>query len=290
MENDEISKGRELLNLRKTGHTFPGDTSTQTARHAMVILAMGGLRKVGSTLLTDDRLGWDIYSLAAQKRSENHKYPKFFMLSGASLVCMLIQILVPILLFYRAVTDEEAELTWDTYIARILFVLYAAFAEVASWELDREDRVVAWLSFFPEYGIKRLILGRFVNQMSKLMTTVATIGLIVNSFTVFDVTLNSLALYYILDLDDNLVDENTMERIRNFHEEEYLTIKSKLALEYRQSWFDDSLLPKIQELPARYFLVAAHQVGYLSGAMLAGAFIFIIFAPWFVSVSEGGFQ
>lgn len=120
------------------------------------------------------------------------------------------------------------------------------------------------------------------------MTTIATIGLIVNSFTVFDVTLNSLALYYILDLDDNLVDENAMERIRNFHEEEYLMLKSKLALEYRQPWFDDSKLPRIQELPARYFLLVSQQIGYLCGAMLIGAVGFTLLAPWFVL--EGGFE
>ena len=174
---------REVEPLLQTGHLFPGDyTSTPMARRAMVILAMAGLRKAGFTILTDDIFGWDIYSLASQKRS-GLSFHDYLKLNGASLVCMLIQILVPLLLSYRAVTDEDDTLTWDTYVARIIFLLYAGFKEMSTWGIDREERVVAWLCFFPDFSTKKLIWGRGINQISKVITTVATIGLIVNSYT-----------------------------------------------------------------------------------------------------------
>jgi len=283
------ARERELQPLTKSGHLFPGNyQSTPLARRAMVILALCGLRKAGSTILTEDRLGWDIYSLAAQKRTENNPLSAYVLLTCASIVCMVVQVLVPILLCYRAIGEEDGDLTWDTYCARIFFLLYAAFAEISTWGLDTEDRVVAWLCFFPEFGIKRLVLGRIVNQLSKLITTVATIGLIVNSYSVFDVTLNSLALYYILNVDDDLVSDSALEGIRSFQEEQYITIKAKLALEYREPWFEDEHLPGITELPARYFLLASKRIGHFSLLMLCGAIIFAIFVPWFVS--DGGFD
>ena len=104
----------------------------------------------------------------------------------------------------------------------------------------------------------------------------------------FDVTLNSLALYYILELDDQLVDETALDRIRNIQEEHYLNIKSKLALEYRQPHYVDLHLPKIQELPARYFLLVSRRVGDFSLLMLCGAVLYSAIAPWFVS--KGGFE
>ena len=141
---DACNDEREFLDLRKCGHLFSGDyTSTPLARRAMVILAICGLRKAGYTILTDDRLGWDIYSLAAQKTSERHSRHKSLMLMGASIVCSFIQVVIPVFLFYQAVSEEKEKLQWDTYIARVVFLSYAAFAEVTSWELDREDRVVA---------------------------------------------------------------------------------------------------------------------------------------------------
>jgi len=286
---DGTSKERELQPLLESGNLFSGDyKATPFARRAMVILAMAGLRKAGSTILTEESEGWDVYTLSAQKRGKNHPLTSYFMLTGASFVCMLVQTLIPILLCYRAITEEDSQLTWDTYCARIFFLFYAAFAEASSWGLDREERVVAWLCFFPEFSVKRLVWGRVINQASRIMTTVATIGLIQNSFTVFDVTLNSLALYYILNVDDDLVSTAALERIRNHQEEAYVTIKAKMALKYREPWFEDMHLPRIQELPSRYFLLVSRRIGHFSLLMLCGAIIYAIFVPWFVS--KGGFD
>jgi hypothetical protein len=74
---------------------------------------------------------------------------------------------------------------------------------------------------------------------------VAMIILMIRSSTVFDVTLNALALYFIVDVDDELVDDRTLEEQKLHQRRELFILKSKTVPEYQLSSYEDEELRKI---------------------------------------------
>ena len=63
----------------------------------------------------------------------------------------------------------------------------------------------------PEFNHYRLLAGVFINLFAKASLSVGIIILLRFSFSVIDVTLNALALYFILDLDNYLVSTTTLD-------------------------------------------------------------------------------
>ena len=256
---DDASGGEhELLPLREDAPLFQGDyANTVMARRVINILVIAGLRKVSYNNIAATVDGWDIYSIASGANVVLGKYQRNAMYLAA-IVCALIQLITPTFLIYRAILSEAESLTWDVYAVRFLFGLYAIFYEYKTWDIDNVERVVGWLCFLPEFDTRKVILGMAINKLSKVVVSVAIVTLMWRSFSITDVTLNALALYFIVDVDNNLVNARVLETIRSYQQKEYLNIKSKTAVEYYLPGFEEKKMPKVKDLPARYFQIASH--------------------------------
>ena len=102
----------------------------------------------------------------------------------------------------------------------------------------------------------------------------------IRSTTVFDVTLNALALYFIQDVDDELVDNRTLEEHILRQRSKLFTLKSKIALEYQYPSFDEDDLSKIKNLPSKYFAIASNKVSSATIAMLVLGCLWMIAEPF----------
>ena len=184
-----------------------------------------GLRKIILDVVLEDADGWDVYDMAAGKACvfEKRKFAHRRLQLGA-VICALIQIVVPAFLIYRGSTRPEEDLTWDVYIARLLFCLYAIAFEGKTWGVDNGDRVSCLLCFLPEFRSSQLIAGMLINKISIIVVDAAIVILMLRSYTSFDVTLNALALYFILEIDDDLVDDEDMNSIRTYQKDELRAI------------------------------------------------------------------
>ena len=154
------------------------------------------------------------------------------------------------------------------------------FYEAKTWEVDNGDRVTGWLCFLPEFSPPRLVFGMLLNKLSKLNVAVAIIVLMARSTTAFDVTLNALALYFIVDVDDELVDDRILEEQKRYHKREMFIMKSKTALEYQLPSFEDDELPRLRSLPAKYFRVASTKVSTATIVFLTCGCLWMIVEPW----------
>ena len=83
------------------------------------------------------------------------------------------------------------------------------------------------LCFLPEFRSSQLIAGMLINKLSIIVVDVAIVILMLRSYTSFDVTLNALALYFILEIDDDLVDDEDMNSIRTYQKEQLRAIVSE---------------------------------------------------------------
>jgi hypothetical protein len=182
----------------------------------ITILALVGLRKVSYDTVMEDPDGWDIYDIAAGDIVA-HKHGAHYWIRLSAIVSFLIQVVLPILIVYRGVTGQwrEENLAWDVYLARLFFGLYFIFFETKTWDIDNRDRVNGWLCYLPEFSTRKLNVGMLINKISLLVVSVAVIVLMLRTYTVADVALNALALYFILEVDDNLVDVRESETISN---------------------------------------------------------------------------
>jgi hypothetical protein len=269
----------ELLPLRKDAGPFHGDYNTTImARRVITILALAGLRKVSYDTVMEDPDGWDIYDIAAGDIVA-HKHGAHYWIRLSAIVSFLIQVVLPILIVYRGVTGQwrEENLAWDVYLARLFFGLYFIFFEAKTWDIDNGDRVTGWLCYLPEFSTRKLIVGMLINKISLLVVSVAVIVLMLRTYTVADVALNALALYFILEVDNNLVDVRLLEKARLYQLDEFLIIKSKTTLEYRMPWFLDDDLPQIRDA---YFIIASHWFSTLAITVVSVGCIWMFVEPW----------
>ncbi len=207
-----LAEDREILPLRH-GQAFIGTYEmSRSACRAFHFLAIAGLRKVSiEEVFTSDE-PWDIYNIAAGY-SGVLNVPTI-----TAITCMFVQTASPILLGVRAFysqDDDGDELIFVVYITRIFFALYAVFYELKlQSDYSDETRLSSFLSMLPEFSPGRLLVGLFINLGAKLSLSVGIVILLWNSYTVIDVTLNSLALYFILDLDNYLVSLVNLDEYR----------------------------------------------------------------------------
>ena len=194
-----------------------------------------GLRKIILDIVLEDADGWDVYDMAAGKACvfEKRKFAHRRLQLGA-IICAMIQIIVPAFLIYRGSARPEEDLTWDVYIARLLFCFYAIAFEGKTWGVDNGDRVSCLLCFLPEFRSYQLIAGMLINKLSIIVVDVAIVILMLRSYTSFDVTLNALALYFILEIDDDLVDDEDMNSIRTYQKEQLHAIASENVFQAKQ--------------------------------------------------------
>lgn len=173
--------------------------------------------------MTDDRL-WDIYDLASATKS----------LWNIETITAFFCILGPIALAARAFyTDEEEQIHIVVYLCRLAFAIYAVFYEVKLQnESAEKERLVLFLSMIPEFSSYQLLIGLLINVVSKICLSVAIIILLWFSYSVIDVTLNALALYFILEIDDYLVSSSNLEKYRKQQQDLFFQMKYVLSRDY----------------------------------------------------------
>ena len=177
--------------------------------------------------MVDGKL-WDIYDIAAAQNGYLN------IPSVTSIFCMIIQVVAPICLAVRAFyTDEGKDLNIIVYIVRLFFGVYAVLYELKLQnESGEKERLILFLSMLPEFNSRRLLFGLFVNVMSKIVLSIGIIVLLCYSYTVIDVTLNALALYFILDVDDYLVSSTSLSGHRKNQEDALFRMKYVASRSY----------------------------------------------------------
>ena len=241
-----------------------------------------GLRRIILDVVLEDADGWDVYDMAAAKACvfEKRKLAHHRLQWGA-LICALIQTVVPAFLIYRGSTRPEEDLTWDVYIARLLFCLYAIAFEGKTWGVDNGDRVSCLLGFLPDFRSSQLIAGMLINKLSIIMVDVAIVILMLRSYTSFDVTLNALALYFILEIDDDLVDDEDMNSIRTYQKEKLtaivsIDIGSKQVVKYASRTLDNS--PEV--ISSQFFLMVSQLTSSFAIFLLTMGAIWMVVEPF----------
>ena len=279
----------ELLPLRHDGTAlFRGADScfqpTDMARRVVTLLAAVGLRNIMVETVLQDKDGWDIYDVGAAGATATvfKRGREATLVSLSTMVCGGIQMVVPMFVIYRSLTQTTEDLDWDVYLTRLAFGLYFIFFETTTWDNDNGDRVTGCLCFLPEFDTRRLLLGMLINKISMVVTDAAIIALVLRTFTVVDVTLNAMALFFLLEVDDTLVSYRDMEAIRRYQQKELFNIKAKAA-----SWLNteevvvlEEDMPKIGDLPAWYFRIASRNVSTLAITILSGGCVWMIMEPF----------
>lgn len=251
--------------------------NTPQANQVVSKLVDIGLRKIILDVVLEDTDGWDVYDIASGKACvlEKRKFAHHRLQLGA-IICALIQIIIPVFLIYRGSTRPEEDLTWDVYIARLLFCFYAIAFEGKSWGVDNGDRVSCLLCFLPEFRSSQLIAGMLVNKLSILVVDVAIVILMLRSYTSFDVTLNALALYFILEIDDDLVDDEDMNSIRNYQKGQLRAVESDCFFYTSRALVDTT--EKV--IPAQFFVTVAHLASSFAVFVLALGATWMICEPF----------
>lgn len=185
--------------------------------------------------MVDGKL-WDIHDIAAAQDGYLN------IPSVTSIFCMILQVVAPICLAVRAFyTDEEKDLNITVYITRLLFGVYAVLYELKLQnESGEKERLIMFLSMLPEFNSRRLLFGLFVNMMSKIVLSIGIIVLLCYSYTVIDVTLNALALYFILDVDDYLVSSTSLSIHRKNQEDAFFRMKYIVSRSYYEEDWEQS--------------------------------------------------
>ena len=242
-----------------------------------------GLRRIILDVVLEDADGWDVYDMAAAKACvfEKRKLAHHRLQWGA-LICALIQTVVPAFLIYRGSTRPEEDLTWDVYIARLLFCLYAIAFEGKTWGVDNGDRVSCLLGFLPEFRSSQLIAGMLINKLSIIVVDVAIVILMLRSYTSFDVTLNALALYFILEIDDDLVDDEDMNSIRTYQKEKIRAIASNGIFEPKQvgGHASQNLDDTGEVISSQFFVIVSHLTSSFAIFLLTMGAIWMIVEPF----------
>mmetsp|Transcript_13791 Transcript_13791/g.22935 ORF Transcript_13791/g.22935 Transcript_13791/m.22935 type:complete len:110 (-) Transcript_13791:215-544(-) len=88
------------------------------------------------------------------------------------------------------------------------------------------------------------------------------------SYTVFDVTINALALYFNLEADDDLVDDEDMNSIRHYQKEQLNVIQSKQASEFKHGRSpggnEECTNTWEESIRAQYFSMVSHGASSLA--------------------------
>ena len=209
------------------------EKASKQADQILNILATVGFRRILMDVILEDEDRWEIYDLAAGRPSIFGRLSHIRIQMGA-LVCAIIQLSVPVFFIFRkGPIPPEEDLTWDVYVSRLFFTLYAISFEMRSWSVDDGDRITAWLCRLPEFRSGELILGMLINKLSIIVVDVAFVILMLRSYTVFDVTIDALALHFLLKIDDDLVNEGDLNSIFNYQKRKLHKLKTQTE-EYLQ--------------------------------------------------------
>ena len=197
----------------RTDRLFEGSQSqclvqflTKAGLHRLAVSELHGLEQ------------WDVYQVTAGLHGES-----FYKAAGLAVLCACTQMTAPVLLLAQSFAggsveerlEAEAEAaeggfvyvlaTTSLPVLRILFALYGAAYEYRMLN-DNSDSVklTCFLAALPGYSTCILLLGFLMNLLARVLVAVGMVMIIGESDNASDIVLNALALFFIVQLDNDL--------------------------------------------------------------------------------------
>ena len=229
--SDEIGQLAIASALRDTELLYEMGLATQAGHYedaeskvVVEFLKVAGLRRVACDEVLREDVDWDIYQIAAGLRS-----PAVLL---AAVTCAAIQILSPLAVFYANIKQEKqdlhdiqlglGEITDPTNVMvltflKFIFVMYNLVLELRELDGDDGTRLTLFLAALPQFSTTGLCMGAFCNSVARLMVSVCIVLVMLVSTSPVDIVLNSLALSFIVLVDNEAIMPDWIE---DLHEEQ----------------------------------------------------------------------
>jgi len=240
------------------------------AAHFISFIALYGLRVLARDELTASRDSWDVYLVASRKGNLSAKL--------LSVLCCIIQIVGPILLTINAFSniDWEAESTPYLIFLRVLLMAYAMAYEaqnIASG--DAELKLFYFIKALPEFDHNVMFAGSAINSITRTLVAFCTVLVIYEAETATDVVLNALALFFVLNVDNELVTEDMLSNIQSDQVEKMYTLKTESVIRLANG---DQVLPDIiQNYKTSFPAFVVYVIGIINIGILALGAVFFIY-------------
>eukprot|EP01084_Bolivina_argentea_P251799 422464_1 len=195
----------------------------------------------------EDNDGLDIYQITAFLRfysdtDEQCLTWKYIFYCFKSLVCASIQTIGMGAFIYNVVINQERELVCSTEapielrILATLFSTYISLQMVGQIRVLKNDGLYENIAFSPPFVASEwLYIGLYCNFFSLLGAIYGSFIIIYVADSSLDIVLNSIALYFIMDLDNLMIDHFDYLRVKNW-------MKKKFVFEehFDDDWFNTS--------------------------------------------------
>merc|ERR1711935_1024973 len=204
--------------------TQAGHYEDAESKVVVEFLKVAGLRRVACDEVLREEVDWDIYQIAVGLRS-----PAVLLAAG---VCALIQIGAPLAVFYanykheieslhdiksgEGKVTEPGDVMLLTFL-RLIFVMYNLVLELRELDGDGGSRLTLFLAALPQFSTTGLCMGSLLNFMARLMVSVCIVLVMLVSISPVDIVLNSLALSFIVLVDNEAIMPGWIE---DLHEEQ----------------------------------------------------------------------
>lgn len=192
--------------------TEAGTYEDAESRVVVEFLKVAGVSRVACDEVLREDVDWDIYQIASGLRS-----PAVLLAAG---VCALIQIGAPLAVFYanykheieslhdiksgEGKVTEPGDVMLLTFL-RLIFVMYNLVLELRELDGDGGSRLTLFLVALPQFSTSGLCTGSLLNFMARLMVSVCIVLVMLVSISPVDIVLNSLALSFIVLVDNEAI-------------------------------------------------------------------------------------
>jgi len=262
---------RDIEMLHETKFVRRAVKYYEPSRAASVIsfFALYGLRVIAKELISD-RETWDIYLVAAKR---GHTRARIL-----AVLCFAIQILGPILLFAHSVRtlDWDAEVEISFTFLRVILLAYAAAYEAQNIAIGNiEMKLYYFMAALPDFDHQILIAGSVINKVSRFLVACCTIIVIYEAEIATDIILNALALFFVLNVDNDLVTDGMLDDLLDEQTEMMYTMKTKTVISLSNNLHSHTnIIPTYKPTFPTYLSI---WVGYINMGLLSlGAIFFII--------------
>jgi len=262
---------RDIEMLHETQFVRRAVKYYEPSRAASVIsfFALYGLRVLATELMSDKET-WDIYLIAAKRGHTTARW--------LALLCFAIQILGPILLFIHSAKniDWEAEVDVSFTFLRVILMAYAAAYELRNIAIgDIEMKLYYFISALPGFDHRIMVAGSVINKVTRFLVAFCTILVIYEAETATDIILNALALFFILNVDNDLVTDGMLDELLEEQKEKMYTMKTKTVIQVADNVHTHTnIIPTYKPTFPEYISIV---VGYINMGMLTlGAIFFIV--------------
>lgn len=240
------------------------------AAHFISFIALYGLRVLARDELTASRDSWDVYLIASQKGN--------FTAKVLALLCCIIQIVSPILLTVNSFSniDWEAESSPYLVFLRVLLMAYAMAYEaqnVASG--DAEIKLFYFVRALPEFDHNVMFAGTAINNITRTLVAFCTVLVIYEAETATDVVLNALALFFVLNVDNELVTEHMLSDIQSNQMKKMYKLKTESVICLANN---DQVLPDIiHDYKTSFPSFVVYVIGKINIGILALGGVFFVY-------------